>query len=404
MSKGLSCKGPQSLFQITVLQQAKAVPYSEDQPASGCVTNETTLLKGNVPEAAEIAQSSNCAESRTILDQGPDETWTGVAFQSFLPYILNQSKACGLLLPWQLVRKRQSDGVSLAYDAVVRATTLQAFGREVPQTIRSSVVTEGVCQYGKALSLVNALLEQAGTAITNTAIVCVMGLTSYGFHAGVQPHDHLRGLRELFRMRGTSMLDDDSSRSILKAFRDRAVVSAICQHGALPFNPDEHSWFFVTLGQSDFDNLQMIALTMPVLIRRHLQSSFELLFDHESLIRDTYAIIDLFLAWHQGLPRNIRASSETQDSSGSRMLRWYRLCHIICLRILEYSLAALSGMDRDRNTQERRDVERGLVLLQISESFKALGIDVLQAPGHNDNCEQDGWVGALAALAPFSSL
>lgn len=213
-----------------------------------------------------------------------------------------------------------------------------------------------------------------------------MGLAAYGLGARIRFREHLEGLREMIRLRGHSLLQDEPSRLILKAFRDRCIFAGICQHGDLPFNRKDHPWFFVELGKSPFDRLQFIAMSLPAVLRQYMLLAglnAPLREDHEHLVTDTHAILADFRSWHARLPEPLRESQSAEPSSDSKMLKWYRVCEIICMVILARSLSFLSATASDPSMQEQHGVEESLITSETRESLRALGI-VFQAMPQRD--------------------
>ena len=233
-----------------------------------------------------------------------------------------------------------------------------------------------------------------------------MGLAAYGFLRGFKFHNHVAGLREMFRLRGTLLLSDEPSRRLLKSFRDRAIIGAICQHADLPFDRQEHPWFFENLGNSDFDRLQTIALSLPDLKQQYMlliSSVDRMIEDHDDLITDTYATLASLHAWFQGLTEPEEGDSKQGRPPTGPLLTWYRLCEITCLEILDYSLTFLSNTDPDREDRSRHDVERGLISSTIREAFTSLGVDIAKIPQETP-AHYDSALAAIGSLAPSGML
>lgn len=203
-------------------------------------------------------------------------------------------------------------------------------------------------------------------------------------------------------MRGPSLLEDQSSRLILKAFRDRAIFAGICQHGDLPFNRKDHPWFFVELGASYFDQLQLIALSMPAILRRYMVlagSEEPTREDHEQLVTDTYTILADFRSWYARLPELMLPVNGCDSSACGRMLQWYRLCEIICMVVLNRSLSFLSSTASHSDGQERHKVERALISSETRESLKALGMAFQILPRPNGVTPAQDRMAALERFA-----
>lgn len=228
-----------------------------------------------------------------------------------------------------------------------------------------------------------------------------MGLASYGFDARIDFLNHVAGLRELFRIRGDALLKDDASRSVLKAFRNRAIISAICQHQNLPFNRADHPWFFVELGDTHFDKLQNITVSMPAILQPYMALLARLedgaRDEHEELINKAHTVLAELRSWQREVKRSDVPLS-------LRVHQWYRLCEIICLRILDHGLTILSRTDRDDEVRGQHDVERELVVSTIHDCFKGLAIHVSKTPDRDGRKHEDAQLAALEALTPSDYL
>lgn len=110
-----------------------------------------------------IVRNSNADEERLALERQPSISWADVAHQSFLPRTMHRSRTCGLVQPWQIVLESQRGPRSPALNAVISASSLQAFAREAPEEVRARLLVEGAGQYGKSLRLVNTLLKNGAT-------------------------------------------------------------------------------------------------------------------------------------------------------------------------------------------------------------------------------------------------
>lgn len=202
-----------------------------------------------------------------------------------------------------------------------------------------------------------------------------------GFYA------HMGGLKDLIKVRGHSLVQDQESRSLLKAFRDRTIIGAIHCHAALPVTREQHPWFYQLLQDSDFDRLQVIALSLPALAQRRTALLGGSLSDRKKsfdLMNDASHTLGFFNAWHTTLLLDEPARSGITDPATSMTLRWYFTCKLLCLQIINISLQDLLVGVLSVEEHRKLDITRNTIVCQMQESFESicLSVSTLRRDGH----------------------
>lgn len=245
-------------------------------------------------------------------------------------------------------------------------------------------------------------------AFSNDCTLSIMMLASYEFrnNAGSSYHAHMDGLVELLKIRGESTVLDQQSRKLFSIFRDRILMYCMMVSKELPFIPQDHPWFFLTLSPTPFAELQTIALKIPELrstSKRLSRKAQPPRVELERLLELSLALVLSLRRWYSNHARmdthvGSNMSFNPPDLSMSMMFRWFRTCEITCQDIVQQCLLYLSATscEEDANELQRK---RRCALSDIARSYKIIRHSVSQYERKGDTVFENGIAVPYPALA-----